>query len=207
MTSFPPEVSVHSFWAWFETVAPILAQNFENPQIHEELDRQVSRLGGMTWELGPGHAAQNALTLTPDGDPDLLRATKHIVALAPSIPNWEFHPAKPPKEWALTFSLETEGETVVDVDANRWRYVLLRFPDSTFDILLRQDGTELHDDDDRYVAAIIVLDGLLGEEARMSLVGSIELVDAFSAEELARVTPISELPHHLMSLLNRKAPP
>ena len=77
-------------------VAPSLAEDFAQPKILDQLDHEVSLLGDIVWELGPGASAEYALALSPDGDLDWLPATRQVVALAPQLPNWEFHPARGP---------------------------------------------------------------------------------------------------------------
>jgi hypothetical protein len=200
MTSFPPDADIQDFWAWVQTIADELAEDLENGAIIETLNRRVSRLGDISWEVGPGRHAENALTLTPDGDPAKLAVTKHIITFAPSVAGWEFYPAKPAKDWNLMFSIETENGDIVDVDARTWRYVLFRFPDDTFDLILSQDGLAPVGEDDRYTAAVIVVDGLLGEEVRMALIDTIEPVEALSKKDEPQATSILALPQHLESL-------
>jgi len=197
VASIPPNEAIQSFWTWFESVATSLADDFEQEPILDQLDEALSELGDVVWELGPGVSAECALAISPDGDLDWLPATRRIVALAPRLPRWEFHPARPPRPWSPTFMI---GDS--EVDASDWRYVLLAFPDGIFDLVLEQGNAVGLDEDDRYAAAVILLDGLLGEATRLSRIQDLEVVDHFDAEQIEQASDIVNLPAHLQSLLD-----
>jgi hypothetical protein len=202
MTSFPPEAKVHEFWSWFASVAAQLGKNFRNSSITDELDTRLGELGQLVWELGPGLDAEHALVVSPDGDPERLPISRHIVALAPNIQGWEFHPARPPKQWELQFSIESdEGETI-PIDARSWRYVMLKFPDGTFDVLFEQPNATEIDEGDRWTACMILLDGLLGEATRMAFIGDVEPVLKLPPDYTGKATPVSRMPEHFDSLFH-----
>lgn len=123
-------------------LAPALARDFEDEELTDELNTRVAELGDVAWELGPGREAPNALTLAPDGNPELLALTKEVVQGAPKITDWEFHWARQPRPAQFEFSLGTEDGSSVDIDARPWRYVLYRFPDGVFDIVLEEQFGE-----------------------------------------------------------------
>ena len=199
MSNHPNENEIGAFWGWFSTIASELATDLENDDLLQALDERVSRLG-VAWELGPGTTRPSALAITPDGDRDLLPLTRHIVALAPQIPGWELLAARPPRNPSLTFSLRQTGSgSEVEIDATRWRYVLFRFQDGTFDAVIHQQGTEI-DDSSRHAAAALCLDGILGEAKRLELIRDIEPVAALGSEIENRANPISALADHLRSL-------
>lgn len=196
------DTKVEAFWRWFQSIAAELASNFENPELLAQLDRRVSQLGDLAWELGPGQHEANALVITPDGAPEWLGATQHIVALAPVIAGWEFHWARPPRAWDLQFSIESGSGETIEVDARDWRYVLFRFPDETFDIVLEQGNLTAAGEDDRYTAAVVLLDGVLGESNRLKHIDGIEAVLKLSDEHAAHASRVDTLSEHLNSLLS-----
>lgn len=200
MTStHPDDAQISEFWAWFSAVAEDLARNLENPRILDELDSRIARLGDLAWELGPGEGARYALAISPDGDRELLPLTLRIVSFAPHLPSWEFLPARRARNPALEFELETDrGE--LHVDAGSWRYVLYRFPDKTFDLVLEQSNLGEATDEDKYAAAIILLDGLLGEATRLLHVGDIEITSRLALDQEPKASSIASLPAHLESL-------
>ena len=193
----PPSEVIESFWAWFESIAAALADDFEQEAIWDRLDEAVSELGEVVWELGPGSKAEYALSLSPDGDLDWLPVTRHIVSCAPRLARWEFNAARPPRPWSPTF---TVGD--LEVDASSWRYVLLAFPDGIFDLVLEQGNVSDADDSDRYAAAVVLLDGLLGEETRLSRIQDLVVVDELEFEHDAKASKVEHLPFHLQSLLD-----
>jgi hypothetical protein len=130
-----------------------------------------------------------------------LPVTRYIIKLAPKIPGWELHPARPAKRgWKLQVTVE--GDREVTYDATPWRYVLYEFEDGTFDIVVEQNnvGTEPVS----YVAAVIIVDGFLGEEVRIELFGEIEPVNELSEEQTPKATSITKLADHVQSILRAR---
>jgi hypothetical protein len=195
-----PNSQISSFWTWFETIAAELGSDLENQNLLTELEKRVSLLGEVSWEVGPGLNEENALVITPDGVRERLRMTQHIVSLAPAIPGWEFHAARPPRRWELQFSIDSAGGGVIQIDARDWRYVLYEFPDHTFDIVLEQSNLQRSTESNRYTAAVVLLDGILGELKRLKLIGRIDTVLVLSEEKVAKANPIDVLGKHLDSL-------
>jgi Cysteine-rich CPCC len=166
----PSDEAIAAFWKWFATISSRLAASDTDPTLLDVLSKRVSLLGeGLKWEFGPGHTEENAFVISPVGEKRWLAATRCIVERASVLAGWEFHAAKPPKVWNLKFSI-----TGVACDANPWRYVLYAFPDDTYDIVVEQNNVA----DLRPLAANIVVDGLLGEDVRLEIIGDIEAVHA-----------------------------
>lgn len=200
----PRQVSdseIQAFWRWFQTISSELGIRLDNQSLLAELDERVSRLGDVSWEVGPGRLEENALVITPDGSKEWLGLTQHFVALAPRIPGWEFHWARPPREWDLRFSVERDTGGILDIDAREWKYVLFRFADHSFDIVVEQSNHRDVSASDRYTAAVVLLDGILGEAKRLELIGGIEPVVTLSKEHAAKASPVVVLAKHLDSLL------
>ena len=193
----PDASEILAFWAWFAAVANELEEDFLNEALQDELQARLSCFGEVTWELGPGVTAENALAISPDGDPDLVPTTRRIVAMAPDLPRWEFHSTRPAKAEAFEFSIRTSDADEVAIDARSWRYVLFGYPDKTFDIVLEQGNLRDASEDERYTAAVVLLDALLGEGKRLLLIGDIEPVVALRPEVAVNASPISVLAEHL----------
>ena len=194
--------AIQQFWSWFEGIAEVLAERFEDEALLDELHRRVRAIGDIWWEIGPGVHETCALTLTPDGDVNRLALTQRAVAMAPSIPGWELHPARPKKSWKLRFTLQTAGGRV-EIDASTWRYVLFRYPDDMFDVVLEQPGLDTLTDEDRYTAAIIVLDAELGEVTRLRTIAGVEPTVKLEESIATRANPIEVLAQHIASLSAR----
>ncbi len=83
------------------------------------------------------------------------------------------------------------------IDANDWRYVLYRFPDSTYDVTVCVPDFEQLPYGTMKDAVEIVLDGEIGEERRILLLKEIEIVESFDGEHASKSSPISVISHHL----------
>jgi len=192
--------SVREFWDWFRSISTELGSNLDNSEILQELDERIRSFEGITWEVGPGISELNALAFSPNGRKELLSVTKQIVALAPTCVGWEFHPAKPPKNWDLRFVVEDKHGNQVEVDATGWQYALLKFPDGTFDIVVH--APNLPDDEDiRYQAADIAVEGQLGEQTMLQLIQNLDVVDEFEDDLVGKGNSVTVLAEHLASLL------
>ncbi len=195
MPSPPDDRSVAEFWCWFASAARRLAAtDFADQGLLQELDARVSRLGPLGWELGPGQQLSYSLTLTPDGSAELLPLTEAIVAAAAPIPDFELHSARPAKRWDLRFSITGPRGEEVPVDARAWRYVLYRFQDGLFDILIEEPNMGHAEEDMRVSAAIVVVDGLLGERERLLGIHTVSIWPSIGGEYVAATTSESQLP-------------
>lgn len=180
---------IDTFWTWFASVAPDLADRLDDRALLAELDRRVHELGPVSWELGPGRAQPCQLVITPDGDREQLALTRAIVAAAPAAPGWELHSARPPKDWQLRFRIEG-----IEFDASAWRYRLYAFEDGTFDIDIWAPAIGARY---RKLAAAIVLDAELGEARRLELIGGITVLDETPPSGTNRIRELSD---HLIAL-------
>jgi hypothetical protein len=204
LPKIPPDAQIAEFWNWFQSVANDLAQaKFDDKSLLAELEMRVLEMGDVAWELGPGLLEKHALIISPDGAKEWLPVTEHIVDQAPSIPDWEFQSARPPRDWDMRFSIEGSNGRHLEIDARPWRYVLFKYPDNTFDIVVEQNNLQLVSEDERYTAAVVFLDGTIGERKRVALLADIEPVETFSAEHAQKANPMHQLVQHL-EFLNSK---
>ena len=194
------------FWEWFSKIADKLSENLENPAILSELDQRILALksGRLSWEVGPGTEQENLLVISPSGDEQLLEFTKRIVECAPVIQGWEFWPAKPPKKsWCGEFEFQIEAGEFVRVEAANWEYVLFKFKDKTFDILIKQIGLTPVEEYYALCAAEIALDGYLGERVRLETIKEVEVVVEFDEAIRGKVNCFPVLADHLKAIWNR----
>jgi hypothetical protein len=193
----PNKTEIEAFWAWFATVASTLAMNFEDEALQACLTSRLEQLGSFGWEIGPGRMADNCLAISPDGDVEKLESTRRIVAHAPHVPNWEFLAARPSRTEAISFVISTDAGDELQVDAHDWSYVLYRTPRPQFDISIEQANLANASADERYVAAVVVLDALLGEERRLTRIADVVPVVEQGEDERAKATSIVHLSAHL----------
>jgi hypothetical protein len=185
---------IEEFWDWFRSVAATLAANVEAPKLVEELDSRVDNLDPkLSWEIGPGLSEPWQLVISPNLNQDLREEARTIVSYAPSIDGWQFHSAKPPKEWDYTLELETEDGGLVRLDASTWTFVLLRYPDGTHEVLIKGNGVSHLRNDERWQAAAITLENILGEDLFLDRINKFELVDQLEPRFAERQRPIRAL--------------
>lgn len=191
---------IQDFWHWFKANRDAFGDTFENEALLRELGERVSALGPVGWEVGPGCAdtASNSLTISPAGDAEVLPLTRRIVASAPSCPGWEFHWAKPPKRWDRKYIIEDPKGVDVLVNAAHWRYILRRYPDGLLDVVLKAPEICRWAEDEWTTAALILLDGELGEELRITRIHAVEVVCAF--DQAQDGIPIVHLRDHVVQI-------
>jgi hypothetical protein len=186
---------IRDFWGWFAGACTTFGDTFENAAAIEELARRIAELGEFSWEIGPGlsNPSNLLLVISPGGNRDLLPRTREIVALAPACPGWEFAPARPPKQWDLRAALEYEGVGSLFLDARPWRYALQKDPQGKLRIVICAPDLTYYDPVVQQVAAGIILDGELGEEARLDHLAAIHVVAEFDESLADSANPISVL--------------
>ena len=105
-------------------------------EVLDHFDRTVCDWD-LVWEIGPGLKKENSLTISPNGDKDLLRKAKDIIDRAPNLDNWEFYYSKQPKEnWHKAVLVDM----ALEIDALHWKYVLLQYEDDKIEIILKADS-------------------------------------------------------------------
>lgn len=192
-SSHPTSDEVRAFWNWFRGIAEHLAGDLdENQSAIDELDRRISEMG-LAWELGPGESSGRFLAISPDGDKSLLEVSRRVVNEAPRIEGWTFFPAKPARSAALEFSIRGDSGSDEEIDAQNWKYVLYRNKNGTFDIVLSQPNLSNLSENDRYAAAVVCVDALLGEQLRLELVEEIECIDTFTEAQAQQANNIQSL--------------
>jgi len=181
-----------AFWRWFETVATELEPAKASAGPIGELDRRLRALGDVGWEIGPGVEAEYALVIWP-GSIERLATTKAIVAFAPTIEDWEFLPAKPPKQWLGRFNVPDEDGDDLELDCSTWRYVMLEDPDGATEMLVHAPEIATYPEERRRWFAEIALDGLLGEEQRLRTITYVDVVATLDEEQEDAARPMSAL--------------
>lgn len=153
-----------------------------------ELDSELS------WEVGPGSCEPWQLVISPNLDRDLRPKAQEIISHAPVVQGWEFHSARRPKEWDYQLLMKrSDGREPVQLDASRWAFVLLRYPDGEQEVLLQGDNLSALDEDERWQAAAITLESILGEELLLDKISEFGLVDRLEPRFAEKRRPIQRL--------------
>lgn len=191
------EIQVKEFWQWFSTHASEFGDRFENKALLRQLDELVAGLGDFAWEVGPGTNTENAFILSPAGNRDRLPIAAAIVAMAPDIPRWEFHSAKPAKHWEGRFELQDPNGEFLEIDATDWRCVLLRYADGIHEVVVNAPNLRMLPEDYQQWAVEIAMDILLGERRRLDLIDEVTVVSEFSDREHMASFLVSDIPNRI----------
>ena len=185
---------IRAFWDWFAANADLLKVANENSPEIEILDQKLTDLNpDLSWEIGPGQDKIWQFVVSPNLDPKLLNETRKLVALAPLLTDWEFHSSRQVKDWDYRFELSNEdGTDSVAIDASNWSFILLVHPDGDREILLVDENLHLTKDQ-RWQAAAILLESVLGEETLIANVSTFDLVKKVDSSLKDKVRPIQSL--------------
>jgi len=182
-----------TFWQWFEAIAGDLAANVEDPALLREVDDRLRHIdAALSWEIGRGLSKPWQFVVSPNLDPELREKARAVISAAPVLPDWEFHASRQPKAWDYQLKLGPP-ERSIHLDASKWTFVLLRYPDGGHEVLLRATNLPPLSDDERWQAAAIALESVLGEDAVMDRVGEFELLDKLEPRFAEKERPIQAL--------------
>jgi hypothetical protein len=193
------KTKVTEFWNWFKENESKLNSDKITADLIKLLDEKISSIGFENWEIREGFEKDNMLVISPGGDVNLLVDTKYIVALSPELNDWEFYHYKPAKSWDYKFSIE-DFDAKRMLDASDWEYVLLKFPDGTYDIIIKADTLKVLPEKYHMIAADIVLESIIGEELSLKLIKDIDFVEEFPNEYSSQNSSIKSLKNHLYEL-------
>ena len=190
---------IHRFWSWFAKNEKLLAPKLITDNLIDVLDKKILSLGDFSWEIRRGEEKENMLIISPGRNLALLAATKNIIELAPDMTFWEFQYFKPAKDWKFRFSIDN-GDVKRMLDASDWEYVLLKFPDGTYDIILKAESLNPLPKDYQEDAVEIVLESSIGEKLRLELIKDIEIVNEIPNEYGGKKTSIKFLKDQIYEL-------
>ena len=87
----------------------------------------------------------------------------------------------------------SDGRGSIELDASDWGFVLLQYPDGAREVLLQGNNLPALDDDERWQAAAMTLEGILGEEVILEKINEFELADQLEPRFAAQQRPIQGL--------------
>jgi len=187
-------VKDEGFWDWFHDNADAIVANYDDEKLIEQLDTKVAMAWPkLSWEMGPDISGDWYFALSPNLDKRNSEIATKAINSAPNIQGWVFYDTRQRKSWSGCFELLT-GRGTVKIDSSTWEYVLLRYPDGECEIFLIGDEANLFDEDERWKAAAIVVEGLLGEKIILDNDLSFTLSNAPEPQFRGRQKPIQDLP-------------
>lgn len=207
MTNDAKTEQIESFWEWFVEYEDTIKEFFDEESLVdknaliEEINNQVLDFGMFSWEIGPGSSRNYYLTISPNGKSDQLELSRRIMAAAPDLPDWEFHHAKPAKDWNLQFTIYDDFMREQLIDASEWQFALVPKPSRQVDIFLQADNIDFLDAETRATAGDLVVTNLLGEERKINYVRRIEILSAHEEPQQAADQPIGRLKEQLEAMV------
>ncbi|WP_296151671.1 hypothetical protein [uncultured Flavobacterium sp.] len=193
------EDKIKKFWEWFSKNESMIAPDKITNALVDKLNDMILSMGDYDWEIREGKNKENMLIISPGGDPDLLESTQEIIKLSPNLKKWEFEYYKPAKAWDYRFSIDDGGLTRM-IDASDWEYVLLKFPGSNYDIIIKADSLKVLPEKYHFSSLNIILESILGEKKRLELIENIDLVTEFPEEYINQKGSIKFLNDQLSDL-------
>lgn len=190
---------MEEFWEWFanneKLIAEILNDDFHDGRksLARNMDNFILQFGMFTWEMGPVEG-KYYLTISPNGNEELLEVSKELVSYAPVLSQWEFYASKPKREWDLKFRVFDDLMTGHDVDASDWEYYIERVSTaSKIKVFIAAKSIAHLDEHTKASAADLVVTSLVGEEYKIRNVDSIKVVNSFETTEAAKPKSIFRL--------------
>lgn len=199
----PDYLRLRELWDWFTENVNKIEDVFKDKQFIDALDVRVQELGIDSWEIGPGLKASGnkVLVLSPGGERELLELTSAMIGTAPDPEGWEFYSAKPPKAWEMHFFVRDKKGDKFEVDARGWRYCLYR-RSSGYEIIIRAPDLAELPEELQLIAAEILVEGEIGEAARLEHIESIVVVEEFDNELENQSDSILKLRDHFAQLIS-----
>lgn len=195
------DTKIESLWRWFVVNENQIIDSFQKESltnyIVENLDNLILDFGMFTWEIGPGKVKPWFLTISPNGDRDLIRVSQKIIEHAPNLDDWEFNYCKPAKDWDRRFIIYDSNMNEQNIDASNWKYVMLRNEDGMIDLILEAMNITHLDHDTARTAADIIVTSEIGEETKIQKILSVDIVDKLERQYNSRKTEIQYLKKHL----------
>jgi len=185
---------LNEFWCWFSDKAQDIASE-AHPELLDVLDTKLREVDPrLSWEIGPGRHEPWFLAISPNLDKDLADEARKVVAEAPEIQGWELYAMRQPKQWDYKVEIDEDGSAQsLSLDASKWQFVLLRYPDGLREVLLTSSNLPTMTENQRWQAAAIVLEGILGEQVMLEKIDEFELVPKLEPRFAEKQRPISAL--------------
>ena len=198
------EIKIEYLWKWFIANEPQILEAVENgsasDHLVESLDNLVLDMGMFTWEIGAGQTKPWFFTISPNGDKDLLKVSRKIIAHAPDLKNWEFNYCKPPLDWDYQFNIYDGNMDLQHIDAAKWKYTPIHAENGKIELIIEAENINHLDHETALSAAELVVASELGEEAKIHKIESVDIVDQLDPEYAAKKSDIQDLKAYLLSL-------
>ena len=201
--------NIERFWQWFVKNEPRIKEciEFEHSAnrdlVIDQMNELILTFGMLTWDMGLDDDNNWFLSLSPNGNEDMLKVTQMIMADAPEHMDWLFYSSKPAKKWNRQFSVYDDYLDEQSVDASNWHYLIFEDEDEDGKLaLVLEAGNVAHLDQELVATAaeqFVIHE--IGELPWIQFIGSVEIVAELESEHAAEKTPVADLKEHLLELV------
>ncbi len=167
---------IDNFWKWFIEHEEKFRIITDPRNVREMLDNQILQFGPFYWEIGEGTEKPHTFIISPNGDKKLLDISLDIMDEAPDLPHWEFYGAKPSRDWDYTFEMYDNFVVKQKIDASEWEYIMRMSPERKIKLLIYAENIDFLDEEDKMVAANLVVNNIIGEEYKIIYIESISFI-------------------------------
>ena len=180
---------IELLWDWFTKNESRIVNSIEfeieaeQKYVVDQLDNLILDMGLFSWKIEPGHSKTWALTISPNGDKDLLVSSKKIVEMAPVVDSWEFNYFKQAKEWNRNFMIYDENMIERNIDATNWNFVTKKQSNGQVKLIMETHNINHLDQDTEMRAAEVAILNEIGEERKIKSIASVEVVDHLEKED------------------------
>ena len=171
------------FWEWFVKHERQFREISDPVATRELLDNQVLQFGIFSWEIGEGRSKPHSFTISPNGDPKMLRRSEAIVGEAPELPEWEFFAAKPAEDWDFIFKMFDSTMLQQTINASEWKYLIEIEEEQKLKILFYTENIDFLDADDKLSAADFVLNQTIGEMDKIYYIDGVSFIDFLEKDQ------------------------
>lgn len=181
---------IEAFWQWFcnsvDQIKEVLSNDHHEGRksLVKTMDNQVLQFGMFTWEMGPSEEQHYFLTISPNGNEELLEISKQIVKLSPTFPDWEFYYAKPAKKWDLKFRVFDDFMEEHRIDASSWQYLIENNSSNDIEIVIEAGNLSHLDQETKITAVDLVVTSLIGEAFKIYNVKGLQVMNAFDPDQI-----------------------
>lgn len=196
---------IEAFWRWFVQNNSFIKDSIQGESakdratVVEKMNNYILDLGLFTWDLGLNDENMWFLTISPNGDSELLEISQRIMEDAPTHLDWEFHASKPAKNWNRIFFVYNEQMDELEIDANDWEFIATPAGDGKITLLLEARNIEMLDIETAEQAANVFLVNEIGELAKISILQEVKIVSKIEMNLENLKSPIEQLKNKLNS--------
>ena len=198
------DIKIENLWRWFianeQHIIDAILNESDSDYIIEKIDNLILDFGMFSWEIGRGKVKPWFFTISPNGDRERIKISQEIIESAPNLDNWGFHFSKPAIDWDRKFIIYDSIMNEQHIDASNWKYVALKNEDGMIELILEATNISHLDRDTATIAADLFVTNEIGEETKIQLIFSVDIVGQLESKYNSRKAGIQKLKKHLDEL-------